>query len=188
MKKNLILALVLCAAPVVAAPALTLKPDSHQKAVTVAGEYTIYDADFSDDSSYGITIKYDKVLAPMNHGNYWSWNAAFNYSSGTNDNGNPGGKSDYTTMALRFGIDANIVTSKKLTVFVGPRIGMQQVDPDAGDKEKALLYGFATGVRYITENGTNLEVGYHRNFYDFSEEAWGVKSSNSIYAGISIGF
>ncbi len=187
MKKNLILTLVLCAAPVVAAPALTLKPVPQQKAITVAGEYTIYDQDAADDKAYGITLKYDSVLSPWNNGNYWSWNAAFNYSSGTSENAN--GKSDYNTMALRFGIDANIVTSKKLTVFVGPRIGGQQVEPDGGgDSENALMYGFAAGIRYITNGGTNVEVGYLRSFYDFSEDDWGVKSSNAIYAGVSFGF
>lgn len=187
MTKHIITAITLLAVPAMAAPALSLKPAAHESTVTIAGEYTNY-VTGNDDTAYGITLKYDKILAPMNNDNYWSWNAAFNYSTGCSDNGKPNGDLDYKTMAVRLGIDANIVTNKNLTVFAGPRIGIQQLDPDGGDKENALMYGFSTGIRYITSGGTNWEVGYLRSYYKFKEEALGTADANSIYVGVSFGF
>ena len=77
MNTKLILALALCAAPVMAAPAVTLLPTKNDQSLTLAADYTRYDAN-PDKTSYGATLKFDKALAPMNNGNYWSWNAAAN--------------------------------------------------------------------------------------------------------------
>ncbi len=188
MNKKLLIALALCAAPAMAAPALTLKPADNDKALTVAAEYTRFDSNL-DMTSYGVTLKYDKVLAPMNNGNYWSWNAAFNYSSGSQAQ-DPKDR-DFTNMGIRLGIDANIVTNKNLTVFVGPRIGYNifEWDENGEDKEKSIMFGFSAGIRYTTQRGTDFEVGYTRGYYNDTKDDNGMGTeTHSIYAGVSLGF
>ena len=188
MNKNLLIALALCVTPAMAAPALTLKPTTNNRALTVAAEYTRYDR-AADMTAYGLTLKYDKVLAPMNNGNYWSWNAAFNYSSGS-EAGDPK-DADFSSMGIRLGIDANIVTNKNLTVFVGPRIGYNilEWDKDVEDKAKSIMFGYSAGVRYTTQRGTDFEVGYTRGYYNNTKDDIGMGTrTHSIYAGVSFGF
>lgn len=190
MNKKLLIALALCAAPAMAAPALTLKPAQQDRSLTVAAEYTRYDAAL-DTTSIGGTVKFDKVLAPMNHGNYWSWNAAFSYGAGTVDNGKGANDTDFTTMDFRLGIDANIVTSKKLTVFVGPRVGYSIMDIDLPntDKTKSIMFGFSVGARYLTNGGTGIEVGYTKGYFNNTEDNFGMNDdTHSFYAGVSFGF
>lgn len=190
MNTKLILALALCAAPVMAAPAVTLLPTKNDRALTIAADYTRYQAN-PDTTSYGATLKYDKVLAPMNNGNYWSWNAAFNYSIGSVAGG-PGAKDrDFTTMCVQLGIDANIVTNKNLSVFVGPRVGYHVFEWDEGnnDKTKSIMFGYSAGIRYLTQGGTGIEVGYTHGYYNDTKDDNGMgNNTHSIYAGVSFGF
>lgn len=195
MNKNLLIALALCATPVMAAPALTLKPAKDDRALTVAAEYTRFNSN-PDMTAYGVTLKYDKVLAPMNNGNYWSWNAAFNYSMGSEAAAVRGGEDqDFDTMGIRLGIDANVVTNKNLTVFVGPRVGYTIFEWDkeqvAGEskKEKSIMFGYSAGVRYITNGGTSLEFGYIHGYYNNTKDDNGMSDdTHSIYAGVSFDF
>lgn len=175
MNTKLILTLAIAAAPVMAAPAITLLPDTTDQALTIAAEYTRIENGI-DQTGYGATLKYDQVLAPMNNGNYWSWNASFNYCTGSTDNGNGVQDTDFNSQSIRLGIDANIVTNKNLTVFVGPRIGYNIFDVDMPnfDKVKSIMYGFSAGVRYRTARGTNWEAGYIHGWYNNTKDNIGM--------------
>lgn len=80
MKKNILLtvALLSLVSPLFAAQkpvALTLKPLSTEKAVTVGIEYTMFENGNADENAYGVALRYDKAFAPLKKdGDYWSWN------------------------------------------------------------------------------------------------------------------
>lgn len=192
MNNKLILALAIAAAPAMAAPAVTLKPADSNQALTIAGEYTMYEA-ANDTSSYGVAVKLDKVLAPMLNGNYWSWNAAFSYGFGTVDNGKGAKDLDFNTTTIRLGVDANIVTNRNLTVFVGPRIGyhISEADVRNAEKLKYLMFGFSAGLRYKTMGGTGIEIGYTRGYYNRTKDNIGFRgddNTHTIYGGVSFSF
>lgn len=178
--------------PLFAAPsqsALTLKPLSTDKSVTVGVEYTMFENNGADENAYGVTLRYDKTFAPLKKdGDYWSWNLGGYWNSGEIDNGNGAG-TDFTVMGIRYGIDANFVVASRTTVFVGPRVGYAQYEPDGGDAEGAITYGFATGVRYQMENSSGaIECGFLHTWYAYQEEAMGTDASNSIFVGACFAF
>lgn len=113
-------------------------------------------------------------------GGYWN--------SGEIDAGNGAGL-DFTVMGIRYGVDANFVVAPRTTVFVGPRVGYAQYEPDGGDAEGAITYGFATGLRYQMENSSGvIECGFMHTWYAFQEEAWGTRESNSLFIGAGFAF
>ena len=182
MKKNAILAVALLAlvSPAFAAPrhsrsALTLKPLSSDKAVTVGVEYTMFESDNADENAYGISLRYDKAFAPLKKdGDYWSWNLGLYWNTGSEEDGEQpkGGNQpddDFTVMGIRYGIDANFVVAPRTSVFVGPRVGYAIYEYEdfnkegdvVGKDEGAITYGFAGGVRYKMENSNGvLEAGF----------------------------
>ncbi|MBR2010047.1 MAG: hypothetical protein IJ936_07985 [Peptococcaceae bacterium] len=194
MKKNLLITalLVVAVAPAMAAPKpapLTLKPLNTNKSITVGVEYTMFENAWADENAYGISLRYDKAFAPLKKdGDYWSWNLGGFWNTGEVDNGQ-GDPADFTVMGLRYGIDANFVVAPRTTVFAGPRVGYAIYEPDGGDDEDAITYGFAAGVRYQMENSTGvIECGFMHTWYAFQEEAMGTTESNSIFVGAGFAF
>lgn len=194
MKSKLLLALVIAAAPAMAAPAQTLKPLSTDKAISLALEHTMFSSGASDISTNGITFRFDKVLAPMSNGNYWTWNVGASFAKGEEDRGANGWgnnrTTDIDTMDIFAGVDANFTVAPRTTIFVGPRMGYSTYDVDgANDKTQGLMYGINVGVRYKLQNyDANVEVGFRHSWYERSKAEEGNTEANSIYAGISIGF
>lgn len=194
MKHTHVLAafLLLTCTPLFAAQkpvALTLKPLSTEKAVTVDIEYTMFENGNADENAYGVALRYDKAFAPLKKdGDYWSWNLGGYWNSGEIDAGNGAGR-DFTVMGIRYGVDANFVVAPRTTVFVGPRVGYAQYEPDGGDAEGAITYGFATGVRYQMENSSGVvECGFMHTWYAYQEEAMGTEQSNGIFVGAGFAF
>ena len=196
MKKNVLLATALflsIVAPAVAAQkstALTMKPLNSDKSVTVGVEYTMFENAGADENAYGISLRYDKAFAPLKKdGDFWSWNLGAYWNTGEIDAGGNGGGLDFTVMGIRYGIDANFVVAPRTTVFVGPRVGYAVYEPDGGDDEDAITYGFASGVRYQMENSTGVvECGFMHTWYAFQEEAAGTSEANTIFVGAGFAF
>lgn len=190
MNTKLILALAIAAAPVMAAPALTMKPLPTDKAITLAVEHTMYSALGEDIDTNGITLRFDKVLAPMSNGNYWSWNVGGSIAKGELDRGRWGRDEDLDTWEIYGGVDANITVAPRTTIFAGPRIGYSTFEAEnANEESQGLLYGFNVGVRYkLQDYNANVEVGFRHTWYEWSKAEEGNTEANSIYAGVSIGF
>ena len=207
MKKNAILAvaLLVLVSPAFAAPrhshsALTLKPLSSNKAVTVGVEYTMFENDNADQNAYGISLRYDKAFAPLKKdGDFWSWNLGLYWNTGSEESGQPGARDmDFTVMGIRYGIDANFVVAPRTTIFVGPRVGYAIYEYETfniqngnivEEDEGAITYGFAGGVRYKLENSNGvIEAGFMHTWYAFTEEAMGTKEANTIFVGAGFAF
>ena len=211
MKKTLLVTALLLAAvsPAMAArkqaPAqmpLTLKPLTTQKAITVSGEYIMFENNTNDESGYGIALRYDKAFAPLMENHYWSWNVGGFWNTGKIDAGNPGGEADeFTLIGARLGLDANFVIAPRTTIFMGPRVGYATYkeivkvagNQDVEDHDDSFTYGFNVGVRYLMPNGKwALEGGFSHTWYAQRqagrEQGVGSKESNTFYGGMSFSF
>ena len=212
MKKTLLVTALLLAAvsPAMAARKqasaqmpLTLKPLTTQKAITVSGEYIMFEDSRQDVSGYGVALSYDKAFAPMMENHYWSWNVGGFWNTGKIDDGNRNGKEadEFTLMGIRLGLDANFVIAPRTTLYVGPRVGYAtyklETKPRNGrtreEHNDSFTYGFNVGVRYLMPNGKwALEGGFSHTWYAQRqagrEQGVGSKESNTFYGGMSFSF